>query len=33
MIYMRGKEWDYDMWRKDGWDGWGWEDVMKILKK
>ena len=28
MIYMRGQREDYDSWRDQGLDGWGWDDVL-----
>ncbi len=28
MIYMRGQREDYDSWRDEGLDGWGWDDVL-----
>jgi choline dehydrogenase len=28
MIYIRGHAREYDLWRQDGCDGWGWEDVL-----
>lgn len=28
MIYMRGQAGDYDRWRANGCEGWGWEDAL-----
>ncbi|WP_274425689.1 GMC family oxidoreductase [Chelativorans sp. YIM 93263] len=33
MIYMRGQERDYDLWRQMGCAGWGWDDVLPYFKK
>ena len=33
MIYMRGQAADYDSWRDQGLNGWGWDDVFPIFKK
>jgi choline dehydrogenase-like flavoprotein len=27
MLYVRGRPLDYDLWRQQGAEGWGWEDV------
>ncbi len=27
MLYVRGRPLDYDLWARDGAEGWGWEDV------
>ncbi len=28
MIYIRGHPREYDLWRQDGCEGWGWDDVL-----
>jgi choline dehydrogenase len=33
MIYMRGQAADYDGWRQQGNDGWGWDDVLPWFLK
>ena len=34
MIYLRGLEKEYDMWKeKTGCKGWGWDDVSPLFKK
>ncbi len=33
MIYMRGQAADYDGWRQQGLDGWGWDDVLPYFMK
>jgi len=33
MLYVRGRPLDYDLWAKDGCDGWGWEDVRPYFLK
>ena len=33
MIYMRGQAADYDTWRQNGLQGWGWDDVLPYFKK
>ena len=32
MIYMRGQAADYDGWRQQGLEGWGWDDVLPVFK-
>ena len=32
MIWVRGTAWDYDGWRDLGAEGWGWDDVLPVLK-
>lgn len=32
MIYIRGLPSDYDNWKKQGCDGWGWDDVLPWFK-
>ncbi|MBU4434144.1 MAG: GMC family oxidoreductase N-terminal domain-containing protein [Alphaproteobacteria bacterium] len=31
MIYMRGQAADYDGWRQQGLEGWGWDDVLPLF--
>jgi choline dehydrogenase len=33
MIYMRGQPEDFDGWKDQGCDGWGWDDVLPYFKK
>lgn len=33
MIYMRGQSTDYENWRQQGLEGWGWEDVLPWFKR
>jgi choline dehydrogenase len=33
MIYVRGSRHDYDIWRQQGLDGWGYRDVLPYFKK
>jgi choline dehydrogenase-like flavoprotein len=34
MIYLRGLEKEYDMWKEEtGCNGWGWDDVSSLFKK
>lgn len=33
MIYIRGNPYDYDCWRAQGNEGWGWADVLPYFKK
>ena len=33
MIYHRGHPTDYDLWRQDGCEGWGWDDVLPLFRK
>lgn len=33
MVYMRGLPYDFDAWRDQGCEGWGWEDVLRYYKK
>lgn len=33
LVYMRGNAYDYDAWRDDGNEGWGWSDVLPYFKK
>lgn len=34
MIYTRGLEKEYDMWKEEtGCKGWGWDDVSTLFKK
>ena len=33
MLYLRGNKKDYDMWKEEGNDGWGFEDVLHYFKK
>ena len=33
MIYMRGQRSDYDHWASLGNRGWGWDDVLPVIKK
>lgn len=33
MIYMRGQAADYDGWRQQGNEGWGWEDVLPYFTR
>lgn len=30
---FRGVPWDYDQWRQDGAEGWGWDDVLPYFRK
>lgn len=30
---FRGVPWDYDHWREDGAEGWGWDDVLPYFRK
>lgn len=33
LVYMRGNSYDYDAWRDEGNEGWGWSDVLPYFKK
>ena len=33
MIYIRGNRADYDQWRDDGCDGWGYDDLLPYFKR
>jgi choline dehydrogenase len=33
MIYTRGHPTDYDLWRQDGCEGWGFDDVLPLFRK
>ncbi|WP_025858316.1 GMC family oxidoreductase [Pseudomonas sp. CHM02] len=33
LVYMRGNSHDYDSWRDEGNEGWGWSDVLPYFKK
>lgn len=33
LVYMRGNSHDYDAWRDEGNEGWGWSDVLPYFKK
>lgn len=33
LVYMRGNSYDYDSWRDEGNEGWGWSDVLPYFKK
>jgi choline dehydrogenase len=33
MLYVRGRPLDYDLWAKDGCEGWAWEDVRPYFLK
>lgn len=33
MIYMRGQAADYDGWRQQGLEGWGWDEVLPFFLK
>jgi choline dehydrogenase-like flavoprotein len=33
MLYVRGRPLDYDMWAREGCDGWGWNDVRPYFLK
>ena len=33
MLYIRGQQRDYDIWRQDGCVGWGWDDVHPYFRK
>ncbi len=33
MLYVRGRPLDYDLWEKQGAEGWGWEDVRPYFLK
>jgi choline dehydrogenase-like flavoprotein len=33
MLYVRGRPLDYDLWAKDGCDGWSWADVQPYFLK
>ena len=33
MINVRGSRHDYDMWRREGLEGWGYRDVLPYFKK
>ena len=33
MLYVRGRPLDYDLWARDGCEGWGWEDVRPYFLK
>ena len=33
MLYVRGQKQDYDGWREQGCQGWGWDDVLPYFKK
>lgn len=33
LVYMRGNSHDYDTWRDEGNEGWGWSDVLPYFKK
>jgi creatinine amidohydrolase/Fe(II)-dependent formamide hydrolase-like protein len=32
MLYVRGHPREYDLWRKDGCEGWSWEDVLPFFR-
>jgi choline dehydrogenase len=32
MIYIRGHPREYDLWRQDGCEGWGWDDVLPYFR-
>ncbi len=32
MLYLRGQREDYDGWRRQGLEGWGWDDVFPVFK-
>ncbi|PPR51003.1 MAG: Alcohol dehydrogenase [acceptor] [Alphaproteobacteria bacterium MarineAlpha5_Bin5] len=33
LLYIRGQSQDYDIWRQQGNQGWGWDDVLPYFKK
>jgi len=33
MLYVRGRPLDYDLWKEQGADGWGWDDVLPYFVK
>ncbi|MGI8844613.1 MAG: GMC family oxidoreductase [Thermoleophilaceae bacterium] len=33
MLYARGRPLDYDLWKEQGADGWGWDDVLPYFMK
>ena len=33
MLYVRGRPLDYDLWAKEGCEGWGWQDVRPYFLK
>ena len=33
MVYVRGHRWDYDNWRAQGNEGWGWSDVLPYFMR
>ena len=33
MLYVRGRPLDYDLWKEQGADGWGWDDVRPYFLK
>jgi choline dehydrogenase-like flavoprotein len=33
MLYVRGRPLDYDLWAREGCEGWGWEDVRPYFLK
>ncbi len=33
MVYVRGSAYDYDQWRDSGCPGWGFDDVLPVLKR
>ena len=33
LLYIRGQEQDYDLWKQQGNKGWGWDDVLPFFLK
>ncbi|MGH2903614.1 MAG: GMC family oxidoreductase [Solirubrobacteraceae bacterium] len=33
MVYIRGNRTDYDAWREQGCEGWGWDDLLPYFKR